>query len=115
MLLEVILAFVISVGIGGISIFLASAFVVNEWEISHAIAATLAGGVFWSIAIGVGHPLAVFLILIAWILTINIIYPGEWQQAVAIGCLAWFTSFLVLMMAESLFDLELEAFGIPAL
>lgn len=114
-LINILMSFLISISVGGISIFLASVFVVNEWKISHAIAATIAGGILWAIAIGVGHPLAVLLILIAWVTIIDIIYPGGWQQALAIGCLAWFTSFLVLMMAESIFQLELDAFGIPAL
>ena len=115
MAVDILISFLVSLAVGGISIFLASAFVTNKWEVTHAIGAALAGGVLWAIAIGIGHPVAVVLILVAWIIIIDVIYPGGWQQAVAIGCLAWFSSFLVLMMAETIFDLELDAFGIPAL
>lgn len=114
-LLELFVAFLASFLVGAFAIFVAAIIVVNDWEPLHAVVSALVGGVLWTTATGIGHVVALVLVLVAWIIALNVIYRGDWRHAAVLGFFAWACAFLVLVSLQAFLPFEFGIFGIPGL
>ncbi len=115
-LVDSIIVFAISLGIGALGLHLAAKLVLGESDYSKAVIAALAGSLVWSLValfFGGIPLLGPFLALIAWIWVINSFYPGGWVDAATIALVAWITVTALLYILAVLNIAAFEAVGVP--
>ena len=112
-----IIVFAISLLVGSIGILVGARLVVDEdasWP--KAVVVALVGAVVWAVLsffvgwIPILGPLA---LLVVWVGTINLSYPGGWGSAAAIGFVAWIVAAAILVGLGILGVITPEALGIP--
>ncbi len=107
-----VVAFIVALLVGGLAIYVGGRVLTDTDDYSHAVVTALFGAIAWALTSWI--PLVGFIIaLIAWVWVINWRYPGGWLQAAMIGIVAWIASLVILYLLNDLFDLGVEAFGIP--
>jgi hypothetical protein len=112
-----VITFLIALLVGGLAIYLSALFIVGVSDYSHAVFTALIGAFAWAITawlVPAGIPLiGTLLPLVVWVGVINWRYPGGWVKAALVGLGAWIAALLILMVANSVFQLGIGAFGIP--
>lgn len=115
-LVDSIIVFLVSLGIGALGIHLGALFIQGGSNYSHAIVTALIGAIIWSIVsslFGIIPLLGPLLTLIAWVGVINWRYPGGWIDAASIALIAWF-AVLAILYILSLFQIgNFGAIGVP--
>lgn len=107
-----VVSFVVALLVGGLAIYVGGRILTDTDDYSHAVVTALLGAIAWALTSWI--PLVGFIIaLIAWVWVINWRYPGGWFQAATIGVVAWIASLVILYFLNDLFDLGVEALGIP--
>ncbi|MFA9516152.1 hypothetical protein ACERIT_02870 [Halopenitus sp. H-Gu1] len=107
-----IVAFLVSLLVGGLAIFIAASIVVDSRSYEHAVVTALIGAIVWAIAGAfTGVPLVGELLpLLAWIGVIKWRYRASWIDAGIMGFLAWAAAILVLAVLPFA---GIDAFGVP--
>lgn len=114
-LFDLALAFVVSALAGTFAIFVAAVVVVGDWDVFHALVSAVIGGILWTMAAGISHPVATGLVLVGWVIALDVIYLGDWRHAAVVGFFAWACAFLVLASLQAIFSVEFGIFGIPGI
>lgn len=115
-LIDSIVAFVVSLLIGALGIYLGARVIVDTEDYTYAIVTALIGAIVWAIVallFGWIPFLGPLLALIAWIAIINWRYPGGWVDATLIGVIAWIAAVAVLWILATLGIVAFDALGIP--
>lgn len=115
-LIDSLIVFLISLGIGSLGIHFATNLVLGESDFGKAVIAALAGSIVWSVValfFGAVPLLGPFLGLIAWIWVINSFYPGGWIDAATIGMIAWITATAIIYFLAVMNITAFEAVGVP--
>lgn len=111
-LIDSIIAFVVSLLIGALGIYLGARVIVDTEDYTHAIVTALIGALALVI-FGLVPIIGTLLALVAWIIVVNWRYPGGWVDAIQIGLIAWIASLAALWIL-SLVGIEgLGAIGVP--
>jgi hypothetical protein len=116
-LIDSIIAFVVSLLIGALGIYIGARVIVNTEDYTYAIVTALIGAIVWVIVaalVGWIPLLGPILALIAWIAVVNWRYPGGWVDATLIGLIAWVASLVVLWILGTLGFVAFDALGVPA-
>lgn len=107
-----VVAFVVALLIGGLAIHTSARFLTDVDDYSHAVFTALVGAVGWALTAWI--PLiGPILALIVWVGVIKLRYPGGWGTAALIGLVAWVAALVILFIVNTLFALNIGAFGIP--
>lgn len=115
MVLGSIVAFVVSLLIGGLGIYLGAKFVVDVEDFGYALVTALIGGLLWGIVQFFVPLIGGIVALIAYLWLINRRYPGGWLEAILITLVAWIAVVAVFVVL-SLFVPGIEglgAYGVP--
>lgn len=115
-LLESIVAFVVSLLVGALGIYLGALLIVDINDYSYAIVVAFVGAVVWALVsffFGWFPLLGPVVTLLAWMGTIKSLYPGGWSEAALIGFIAWVSSMIILAVIAGLGFIGLDAFGVP--
>ncbi len=107
-----IVAFVVSLLVGGLGIYVGARIVVGRSSYGHALTTALVGAVVWAIAsifIGWLPLVGPLLVLLAWIWVVKSRYGVGWVDAAIIGFLAWVAAVVIL----AVLPFGGGAFGIP--
>lgn len=113
MVLASIIAFVVSLLIGGLAIYAGARVVVGVDDYGYAVVSAVAGAIAWAIAslFFSWIPVVGWLVpLAAWVVVINWRYPGSWANAALIGLVAWVAALVVLAVLPLA---GVEAYGVP--
>lgn len=108
-----LVAFVVSLLVGGLAIFIAASVVSGTRNYKYAVFTALIGAIVWGIVelLLSGVPLiGEFLPLIAWVGVIKWRYGESWVNAGIIGFVAWGAALLVLAVLPMA---GVDAVGIP--
>lgn len=108
-----LIAFVASLLIGALGLYVAARFVAGSRSYEHAVVTALLGAIVWGLAAMflTGVPVVgAVLPLIAWVWVVKWRYRASWVEAAIIGFLAWVVVVLVL---EVLPVSGLDAVGVP--
>lgn len=95
------MAFLVSLLVGGLAIFVAAGVVVGIRSYEYAVFTALVGAVVWALAEAflTGVPVVgEVLPLVAWVWVIKWRYGGSWLTAALVGGLAWGAAILVLAL-----------------
>lgn len=106
-------AFIVALLVGGLAIFVAASIVTGKRDYSHAVFTALFGAIAWALTAWIPL-LGPILALIAWVWVIKWRYKGGWVTAAIIGFIAWASAVIILYVIDITFDLDIGAFGIPA-
>lgn len=112
-----IIVFAISLLVGSIGILVGARLVVDEdagWV--KAVGVALVGAIVWgllSFFVGWIPILGPLALLVVWVGTINLSYPGGWGSAAAIGFVAWIVAAAILVGLGFLGVVTPDALGIP--
>lgn len=93
-----LVAFVVSLLVGGLGVYVAARVVVGSRSYEHAVVTALIGAFVWGAvtfllpSFGFGS----LVPLLAWITVIKWRYPASWLEAGAIGLLAWLVAVVVI-------------------
>jgi hypothetical protein len=115
-LIDTIVAFIVSLLVGGFGIYIGARVVVDTDDYSYAFITALIGAIVWAVVaffLGWIPFLGPLLALIAYVAIINWRYPGDWLAAIGISLIAWIASIIVLYVVAALFGINLEAAGVP--
>jgi len=109
-------AFVVSLLVGGLGIFVGGLVVTGTSDYEHAVWTALIGALVWGIAsflFGWLPAIGPLLTLLAYVWVVKRRYPGGWINAAAIALLAWAASVgIIRLLAE--YGVEgLGATGVP--
>lgn len=108
-----LIAFVASLLIGALGLYVAARFVAGNRSYEHAVVTALIGAIVWGLAAMflTGVPVVGSVLpLIAWVWVVKWRYRSSWVEAAIIGFLAWVVVVLVL---EVLPVSGLDAVGVP--
>lgn len=108
-----IVAFVVSLLVGGLAIYAGARVVAGVDDYGYAVVTALAGAVTWAaVSLFVGWiPVVGWLLpLVAWVVVIDWRYPGGWANAALIGLVAWAAAFVVLAVLPLA---GIDAYGVP--
>jgi hypothetical protein len=111
-----LIAFVVSLLVGGFGIYVGGRLLAGERDYEHAVWTALVGAVVWAIAsllLGWIPVLGPVVALGAWVAVIDARYAGGWFTAIAIGVVAWLASIGALYVLASLGVRGLDAVGVP--
>lgn len=115
-LLETLVAFVASLLIGALGIYLGASVLTDVEDYSYAIVTALIASVVWFVVaffVGWIPLLGALLALVAYVTVINYRYPGGWLDAGGIALIAWVASIVVLYALALLGVTTFSAIGIP--
>lgn len=115
-LLESLIVFLVSLGIGALGIHLGAMFVQGESDYRNAIITAFIGALVWSIMgffFGWIPLLGPILTFIAWLGVVNWRYSGGWVDAVSIALIAWISVAVILYILAVLGITTFEAVGVP--
>lgn len=116
MVLGSIVAFVVSLLIGGLGIYFGAKIVVDVEDFTYAVATALIGGLLWALVQFFVPFIGGLLALIAYLWLINRRYPGGWIDAILIALVAWIAVAVVFVIL-SIFIPGIEglgAYGVPS-
>ncbi|MFC6614352.1 hypothetical protein ACFQAS_05190 [Halopenitus salinus] len=111
-IIDSIAVFLVSLLVGGLSIFVAASIVVDSRSYEHALVTAVIAAIAQTIAGWfTGIPLVGELLpLLAWIAVIKWRYAASWINAAIMGFLAWAAAILVLTVLPFA---GIDAFGVP--
>ncbi|WP_232688557.1 hypothetical protein [Halobacterium zhouii] len=115
-LIDSLVAFVVSLLVGAFGIYVGARVVVDSDDYGYAIVTALVGALVWFVValfFGWIPLLGPLLALLAYVAVINWRYPGDWLAAFGIALIAWVATIVVLYIVGILFDISLEAVGVP--
>jgi hypothetical protein len=115
MVLGSIVAFVVSLLIGGLGIYVGARFIVDVEDFSYAVVTALVGGLLWGIIQFFVPLIGGIVALIAYLWLINRRYPGGWVEAILITLVAWIAVVAVFVVLSLLVPGigGLGAYGVP--
>ena len=108
-----LVAFVVSLLVGGLAIFIAASVVSGTQNYEYAVFTALIGAIVWGIVellLSSVPLIGEFLPLIAWVAVIKWRYGESWVNAGIIGYIAWGAAILVLTVLPMA---GIDAVGIP--
>ncbi|WP_418282183.1 hypothetical protein [Halorubrum sp. DTA98] len=109
-----LVAFLVSLLVGGLAIFIAASVVTGTKEYGHAVFTALVGAIVWGVSellLSWVPVVGEFIPLIAWIWVIRRRYGTSWLNAGIIGFIAWGSAILVLTVLP--FAGVTDAVGVP--
>ena len=109
-----LVAFVVSLLVGGLAIFIAASVVTGTKAYGHAVFTALVGAIVWGLSelfLSWIPLVGEFVPLIAWVWVIRRRYGTSWLNAGIIGFIAWGAAILVLAVLP--FAGITDAFGVP--
>lgn len=109
-----LVAFVVSLLVGGLAIFIAASVVTDVRDYGHAVFTALVGAFVWGLSellLSWVPIVGEFIPLVAWIWVIRWRYGASWVHAAIIGFIAWGAAILVLTVLP--FAGITDAFGVP--
>lgn len=115
---DAVLVFAISLLVGSVSILAGARLIVDAdsgWP--KAVAVALVGAVVWAVLsyfVGWIPILGPLVLLVIWVGTINLSYPGGWGSAAAIGLVAWVVAAAILYALGAVGVVAPDALGVPA-
>lgn len=115
-LIDTIVAFVVSLLIGALGIYLGASVLTNVEDYTYAIVTALIGSLVWAVVaffVGWIPLLGPILALIAYVGVINYRYPGGWVNAISIALIAWIATLVILYVLALLDITAFEAIGVP--
>ena len=115
MVLGSIVAFVVSLIIGGLGIYVGARIVADVEDFTYALGTALIGGLLWAVVQFFVPFIGGLVALIAYLWLINRRYPGGWIDAILITLVAWL-AVVVVFVVLSIFIPGIEglgAFGVP--
>lgn len=115
-LLESLIVFLVSLGIGALGIHLGAILVQGESDYMNAIITAFIGSIIWSVVgffLGVIPLLGPLITFIAWLGVVNWRYSGGWIDAASIALVAWISVIIVLYILATLDITTFEAIGVP--
>lgn len=116
-IVDSIIAFVISLLIGALGIYLGARILTDVEDYTYAIMTALIASLVWFVVaffVGWIPLLGALLALLAYIGVINYRYPGGWLSAIGIALIAWVTTIVVLWILAVLGITTFEAIGVPS-
>lgn len=114
--IESVVAFIASLVLGTIGIYLGAKLVIGESSYENAALTALIGVLALAIVgffLGGIPLLGPLLMLVAWVWVINSRYSGSWMNAILIGFLAWIIVLGILYILAVFGITGFEAIGIP--
>lgn len=111
-----LLTFLIGLIAGGLGIYAGAWITLGQASISTAIVAAFVGAVVWALAsffLGWIPLIGATITFIAWLGSINWLYPGGWITALQIAVFAWLASLLISFVLERAGYANTEAIGVP--
>ena len=115
-LIDTVIAFVVSLLIGALGIYLGASVLTDVEDYTYAIVTALIASLVWVVvALFVGWIplLGALLALLAYVAVINYRYPGGWLDAIGIALIAWVASFVILYVLALLDVTTFSAIGVP--
>lgn len=115
-IVDSIIAFVISLLIGALGIYVGASVLTDVEDYTYAIMTALIASLVWFIVaffVGWIPLLGALLALLAYIGVINYRYPGGWLDAIGIALIAWVTTIVVLWILAFLGITTFSAIGVP--
>ena len=115
-LLDTIVAFVVSLLVGALGIYLGARILTDVEDYTYAIVTALIASLVWTIVaffVGWVPLLGPLLALIAYVGVINYRYPGGWLDSIGIALIAWIASIAVLYVLALLNLSTFSAIGVP--
>lgn len=109
-----LVAFLVSLLVGGLAIFIAASVVTGVKDYGHAVFTALVGAVVWGLSellLSWVPVVGEFIPLVAWIWVIRRHYGASWLHAGIIGFIAWAAAILVLTVLP--FAGITDAVGVP--
>lgn len=107
-------AFVVSLLVGGLAIFIAASVVADVRDYGHAVVTALVGALVWAVSellLSWVPLVGEFVPLVAWVWVIRGRYGVSWIHAGIIGFIAWGSAILVLTVLP--LAGVTDAFGVP--
>ena len=115
-LIESLIAFVVSLLIGALGIYIGARTLTGRKDYTYAIVTALIASILWIIVaffLGWIPLLGPLLALVAYIGVINTRYPGGWLRATGIALLAWLASLVILYILAVFGVTTFDAIGVP--
>ena len=115
-LIDTIVAFVVSLLIGALGIYLGASILTDVEDYTYAIVTAFIASLVWFVVaffLGWIPLLGALLALLAYITVINYRYPGGWFDAIGIALIAWIASVVILYVLALLGFTTFSAIGIP--
>lgn len=105
-------AFAISLLLGGLAIYVAARYVHDTSDFGNAVLTALVGAIVWGLLSWLPI-VGTLLALVAWIAVINWRYPGGWVKAAIVGVAAWAVAVVVLAALALAGVGSFGAIGVP--
>lgn len=115
-ILSALVSFVVSLLVGSFAIYVAAGTVADVSDFGRAVATAFVGAIVWVVVgalLGWIPLLGPIIALAAWVLAVNVLYPGDVGAAVLIGLGAWITALVVIVVVSLVFPVTGGAFGVP--
>lgn len=115
-LIDTVVVFLVSLLIGAFGIYVGGRVVSDVDDYSHALVTAFIGAVIWAVIaffFGWIPLLGPVLALLAYVAVINVRYPGQWLNAIAIAVVAWIAALVVLYVLGVLGITAFDAIGVP--
>lgn len=111
-----LMTFILGLVAGGIGIYAGAWVVLGQASIVTALSAALIGAVVWGVTsffLGWIPLVGTTITFIAWLGSINWLYPGGWFTALQIALFAWIASLIIAFLVEKGGVSEMDAKGVP--
>lgn len=111
-----LLAFVVSLLVGGFGLYVGALVVVGERDYRHALVTAFVGAVVWGLVttfLGWIPLLGSVFAFLAYLAVVNVRYSGGWVDAAIIAIVAWGASVAMLLVLGFLGLGGFEALGVP--
>ena len=115
-LVDSLVAFVVSLLIGALGIYLGASVLTDVEDYTYAVVTALVASLVWIVVaffVGWIPLLGALLALLAYVAVINYRYPGGWLDAIGIALIAWIASLVVLYVLALLEITTFSAIGVP--
>ncbi|MFB6117264.1 hypothetical protein [Halosegnis sp.] len=109
---ESIVTFLVALLVGGLAIHASASLIAGVDDYSRAVVTALLGAIAWALVSWI--PLVGSIVaLVVWVGVINWRYPGGWLRALVVGAGAWLSALIMLFVLNAVFQLGIQAFGVP--
>lgn len=118
MVLASAVVFVASLLVGALGIYVGARVVVGAAGYDRAIVTALIGAIVWAVVgfvIGWVPLLGPIVALLAYVVVINLRYPGGWTAAATIGLVGWVTVLIAMYALAAVGITGFNAVGVPGL
>ena len=115
-LIDTIIVFVVSLLIGAIGIYAGARVISDVDDYSYALVTALIGAIVWAVVgffVGWIPFLGPLLVFLAYVIVLNVRYPGGVVEAIGIALIAMLASLVVLYILGALGVTAFEAVGVP--